>query len=68
MDVEVKKRLTRELNTYEKEKIIKQSEVVKLFAVMNRTQTELKNLDNDDLSFNLADAKKDRHSKKLIFK
>jgi hypothetical protein len=68
MDVEVKKRLTRELNTYEKEKIIKQSEVVKLFAVMNRTQTELKSLDNDDLSFNLADGKKDRHSKKLIFK
>jgi hypothetical protein len=66
VDIEVKKRLTRELNTYEKEKIKKQSEVVKLLSVMNRTETELKTLENDELSFNLADAKKDRHSKNNI--
>jgi hypothetical protein len=68
VDPDEKKRLSRELNTYEKEKTKKESDVVKLMSVMNRTETELKSLENDELNFNLADAKKDRHSKRYIWK
>jgi hypothetical protein len=58
-----KKEKLRELKFFLDEKNAKEVVLAKLLKAMKKTEKQIKNADNDDLTFNLLDPEKDRNSK-----